>query len=241
MVEAVAGRWTLPRAHGAVEHGDGALPPAELGPYLDDLERLNAWFGGYALSVRVIERLGAAVPPGHALVVADVGGARGDLAIRLVRRARRQRRPIRVIVVDRDEASLVMGQRAAKPWPEILWVQADATALPLRDRSVDVASMALTLHHLEPEAAVKSLGGMRRLARLGVVVNDLLRTRLAHGLVRVTTRLVTRHPASRHDGPLSVLRAYAPGELREIARASGFSRLAVRTHRALARVVAVGS
>lgn len=225
------------RAAGVLEHGDRPLPPATLGPYLDDIERLNAWFGGYALTSRAVRRV-TRVADAHTVVVADVGGARGDLAVRLIRDVRR---PVRIVVVDRDEASLVMGQRSAKPYPGIWWVQADAAALPFRDGSIDVAVMSLTLHHLEPDAAVATLADMRRTARLGLVVNDLLRSRLGHALVWLATRLFARHPFSRHDGPLSVRRSYSADELRALAARAGLSRVSIRRHPWLARLVAVAT
>jgi ubiquinone/menaquinone biosynthesis C-methylase UbiE len=225
----------------ALEHGDRALAPRELGPYLDDLLRLNRWFGGYALSVRAIRECLAHHAATRGAVVADVGGARGELAVRLVQDARRRRRAVKVVVLDRDEASLVLGCRAAKPYPEVAWVQADAAALPLRPGAVDVATTSLTLHHLAPDAAVAALAAMRQAARGAVVVNDLIRSRLALALVWLATRLLARHPSSRHDGPLSVRRAYAPDELVALALRAGFRRFAVRRYHVLGRVVGVGA
>ena len=224
----------------ALEHGDRPLRPDDQRAYLDDLDRLNRWFGGYALSVRAVGRL-LATAGGTRHLVADVGGSRGDLALRLVRDARRRGRALGVIVVDRDEASLTLGARAAKPYPEIRWVQADAAALPLRDGAVDVTISALTLHHLAPDAAVAALAAMRTAAGVGVVVNDLVRSRLALALVWLATRLFARHPFSRDDGPLSVRRAYRRDELAELARRAGFSRFSLRCHRVLARMVGTGA
>ena len=39
-------------------------------------------------------------------------------------------------------------------------------------------------------------------------MNDLVRSRTAYALVWLMTRLFTRSAMSRHDGPLSVQRAY---------------------------------
>lgn len=228
------------RAADVREHGDAPMPMADLGPYLDDLDRLNRWFGGHRLTSRAVAALLDAARL-RAAVVVDVGGARGDFAQRLVRDERAAGRAIVVVVADRDETSLVMGARAAKDYPEIRWVQADATALPFRAASVDIAVTALTLHHLEPVAAVQALGEMRAIARLGVVVNDLLRSWASFAGVWLSTQLFVRTASARHDGPLSVRRAYAARELRALARRAGFRRFRVRRYRPLLRLIGVGT
>jgi len=211
---------TLVRDADARERMDGPLAPADLGATLDDLDRLNAWFGGYALSLRRIRRVAAALPPRVRLRVIDVGGGRGDLAVTIVRWARRARRPVRVIVVDSDAATLALARRRTAAYPEIAVVQADAGALPLRDASAEVAHAALTLHHLDGDTAVACLAQMAAAAPT-VIVNDLLRTPLTLALVWLTTRVLRLHPVSRHDGPVSVRRAWSPDELTTLAEKAG--------------------
>jgi hypothetical protein len=226
---------TLAREAIAREHLDGPLPPAVLGATLDDIDRLNAWFGGYALTLRRVRRVEARLAPGRRLVLVDVGGGRGDLAVNVVRWARRRRRPIRVLVVDSDAGVLALARRRIAAYPEIALVQADAIALPLRDGAADVAVAALTLHHLDQEAVVGCLTAMAAAASLGVV-NDLLRSRGSLALVWLATRLLRLHPVSRHDGPLSVRRSYSAGELAVLADRAGV-RARARSYPWLARLV----
>jgi len=229
------------RVAGAMELLDGPVAAADRAASLADIERLSAWFGGYALTLREIRRLAARGPRGRALVVLDVGGGAAGLALRAAAWARRRGVGLRVVVVEREPAALALARRACVGYPEIRLVQADATALPIRAGAADVATSSLTLHHLEPDAAVASLREMAAAARLGVVVNDLLRTPLAWALVWLATRLLRCHPISRHDGPLSVRRAYAPAELAELAARAGLGALTIRAYPAFGRLVAVTS
>jgi hypothetical protein len=229
----------MERVEGALELLDRTVPHTAREASLADIDRLNAWFGGYALTLREIRRVAAAVPEGDALVAVDVGGGPAAFAVRLVDWARGARRAIRVIVVERDAATLALARRACAAYPEIRLVAADAAALPVRPGSADIVTSALTLHHLEPDAAVASLREMAAAARRAVVVNDLLRTRLALGLVWLATRLLGCHPISRHDGPLSVRRAYSAAELTALARKAGIPTLTVRAHPLFGRLVAV--
>jgi len=227
------------RADGAREVLDGAVATQELAASLADIDRLNSWFGGYALSLRAIRRLADEVPRARPLRVLDVGGGTAAFAVRVVRWARRSGRDIRVVVVDRDPTSLRLARAAVAAHPEILLVCADAAALPCRERAVDIVTSALTLHHLEPAQAAAGLHEMTATARIGVVVNDLLRRRLSLGLVWLVTRLLGCHPISRHDGPLSVRRSYSRDELRALAEKAGARRLTIREYPVLGRLVAV--
>ena len=220
----------------ARERMDGPLPAADLNATLDDLDFLNAWFGGYALTLRGLRRAAARLPRDARLRVVDVGGGRGDLAVNVVRWARRMGRPVRVIVVDSDPATLALARARTRAYPEISLVQADAAALPLRDCSVEITHAALTLHHLDADGAAACLAQMAAAAPVALV-NDLLRTPLTLFLVWLATRALRLHPVSRHDGPMSVRRAWSPDELGVLAGKAG-RRAHVTRHPWLGRLVA---
>jgi hypothetical protein len=229
----------MKRAEATPEVLDGELPASELAATLGDIDRLNAWFGGHALTRHQIGRLAADVPHDRALSVADVGGGTAAFAVRLAAWARRHGRPIRIVVVERDPTTLALARPIAAGYPEVLLVQGDAAALPFRAHTVDIVASSLTLHHLEPEQAVAGLREMTAAARIAVVVNDLLRKRLSLGLVWLVTRLLRCHPISRHDGPLSVRRSYSRDELRALAERAGARRLTIHEYPVLGRLLAV--
>jgi hypothetical protein len=229
----------MKRAEGARELIDGAIEAADLAATLADVDRLNAWFGGYALTLRQIRRLAAGVPRERALRVVDVGGGSAAFAVRLVKWARRSGRTICVMVVERDATILALARRVASAYPEVRLIQGDAAALPFRERAAHIVTSGLTLHHLEPEQAVAGLREMAAAAGIAVVVNDLLRHRLSLGLIWLVTRLFRCHPISRHDGPLSVRRSYSRDELRALAARAGARRLTIREYPVLGRMLAV--
>jgi ubiquinone/menaquinone biosynthesis C-methylase UbiE len=99
--------------------------------------------------------------------------------------------------------------------------RADGSALPYPDGTFDVAHASLVLHHLAPPDAVTLLREMARVARCGVIVNDLLRSRGSWLGAWALTRVMTRNRYTRHDGPLSVQRAYTRRELRRMLEVAG--------------------
>src|SRR5437773_7005406 len=101
----------MERAEGVLELLDRPVTPSDRVASLADIDRLNAWFGGYTLTLREIRRVAAAVDADDALVAVDVGGGPGAFATRLVDWARSARRALCVIVVERDTETLALARR----------------------------------------------------------------------------------------------------------------------------------
>ena len=229
----------LPRAEHAVEMLDGPAALDDLSRSLAEVARLNALFGGRLITLAHVKRLIAAIPGHRRVTVLDIGTGSADIPLALVRWARRAGRPMRVFALDRDLPTLGIASRAAAGYPEIIPIQGDALALPVRPQSVDVVISALTLHHLEPEQAIRFLVEMEAAARSGFVVNDLVRSRTAYALVWLATRVFTRTRMSRHDGPLSVRRAYTRNEVRALCEKAGMFDVRVFRYAPLSRQCAV--
>jgi hypothetical protein len=79
----------------------------------------------------------------------------------------------------------------------------------------------MVVHHLEAADAVVLLREMARVARSGVVLNDLVRGRLFWAAAWLMSHSLTLNRLTRTDAPLSVGRAYARTELRELLDAAG--------------------
>ena len=95
------------------------------------------------------------------------------------------------------------------------------TGLDFADHAFDVVHSSLLLHHLEPVELTAMLREMGRVARAGVIVNDLDRRRLWWLTAKALGTLATRNEYTRNDAPLSVARAYRPDELSALAADAG--------------------
>ena len=221
----------LARAAGVLEIIDGPpVPFKDMACCMTDISRVNGLFGGRMVTMVHVKRLLAAWPADRLVTVLDVGTGAGDIPRELVRWARREGRRIRIFALDRDPATLQIAATLVRDYPEISFLRGDALRLPIRAGSVDLTISAMTLHHLEPDAGVQYLAEMNRAARVGFVVNDLVRSRLAHWVVWLITRFITRGAISRHDGPLSVKRSYTPGEVSGLCEQAGLEGVDVVHH-----------
>ena len=229
----------LERDADAVELIDRPASVGEIAGCLKTITRLNGLFGGRWLTLRHVRRLVAALPADRPVTVLDVGAGAADIPVTLVRWARRAGRRIRVLALDRGSATLAFARDYAAAYPEITFVQGDALTLPVRPGSVDVVISALTLHHLQPEEAVRYLAEIDAAARIGWVVNDLVRGRVAHRLVWALTRVFSRSTMAHHDGPMSVLRSYTPPDVAALCEKAGLFDVKVVHHAPFIRQCAV--
>jgi len=202
---------TRPTDHELLD-GD-RLDPHELRTNLREMAMLNRLPGGIGDSVRAVNQL----LNGKAdATVLDIGTGAGDFVRRLLRE-----RAARVIAADVSPEVLEITRRNLADIRDVTVLQADVLALPLGDDEVEVTHASLLIHHLKPAEVVRALREMRRVARLGIVVNDLRRGRFALAVTAATVLALTRGAYTRHDGVLSARRAYTLHELDELAAAAG--------------------
>ena len=212
----------MDRLAGVEELLDGPLHDrAALVGNLRDLARVNRRLGGVDLSARAI----AALAPGTAeLRILDVGTGGADIPLGLIDRGRATGRLVRVTGVDsRPEvlAAAALADPRVTATGELALHVADGRSLPFPDGSFEVVHTSLVVHHLEPDMARSLLSEMGRVARLGVVLNDLVRGRPAWLGAWLLSHVATRNSLTRHDAPMSVRRAYSVAELTALMAAAG--------------------
>ena len=159
----------------------------------------------------------------------DVGIGAGDMPLAFARRG------WSVTGVDANPDVLAVARNVTRG-TSVRLVEAQATALPFRDGTFNVVHSSLLIHHLDPEDAVAALREMCRVARAGLVVNDLRRGPLPLAITAALVVALGRCRATRHDGILSARSAYTLAELDELLAAAGL-RVAWRSAPAMPRVV----
>lgn len=212
----------MDRLKGAKELLDGALDDRRaLEANLRDLSFINRMTGGAALSVRAVRLL---LPDGGTVV--DVGAGAADIPVRLLADARRRGTPLEVTATDSRQEVLdaaIAIRPALRNLPGLTLGLADGLRLPWPDASYDVGHASMVIHHLEPDDAVLFLVELRRVARCGIVVNDLARSKLAWLGAWLISHTLAGSRFTRNDGPLSVRRAYTREEMEGLIRQAGLA------------------
>lgn len=193
-----------------LDSGRLSLPVVERN--LADLVRLNRLAGGTAASAEGIRRL---VGARSSLRVLDAGTGSADMPLAFAGHG------WRTVALDTNAEVLVVARRETGDQPAIEVVEGDARRLPFADDSFDVAHCSLLIHHLGPRDAVTALTELARVARHGVVVNDLRRGILPLAATLVAVLAFGRSRVTRRDGLASARRAYTLHELDDLLAEAG--------------------
>jgi len=197
--------------------------PVAVRTSLGNIARANRWFGGSAAMIHGVESLlsGAAT---HPVTLLDLGTGAGDIPATLRAWGRDQGRTVRTFGLERLRPAAALARSGALPV-----ALGCASALPFGTGAVDVVTLSQLLHHFEREAAVRILREAARVARRGVVVADLVRSRAAATLFGIGARILGFDQHTVMDGITSVGRGYTLDEMAELFVAAGLEvSLAVR-------------
>jgi 2-polyprenyl-3-methyl-5-hydroxy-6-metoxy-1,4-benzoquinol methylase len=210
---------------------DVAADPTAVRHSLHNIARANRWFGGLAAVRWGLARL---LPraPARPVTLLDVGTGAGDVPAMARRWAARRGIGLRAIALERHPAAARIATGAGLPV-----VLGCGGTLPFRARSVDLVIASQVAHHLDREDCVALLRECDRVARLGVVLADLHRSRAAALGFWVGGRLLRFDRFTLADGVTSLQRGFTTDELRGLLARSGI-RATVR-RRPGARLVAV--
>jgi hypothetical protein len=105
--------------------------------------------------------------------------------------------------------------------------------------SSDIVVCSLTLHHFADEDAVPLLQSMNTRCRIGFIVSDLKRSRVAVSTTKLYALLSTTNPVTHTDSCLSFLRGFTPGGVRRMALRAGPSGVTIE-RRSFFRFILVG-
>lgn len=192
--------------------------PALLRADLTVLETINRRLGGLAIPLRYL-------PEFRPRTILDLATGAGDIP-----RAIAQRFEVTITAVDGNPEILTIARERSTGFPQIRFEQHNLLSLPYASGSFDVVLCALVLHHFAESDAVAILRRIHDIARVGFIVNDLRRNRVAIGLSKLMASTIISNPIARFDAPASCERAFTVAELRAMAERAGMNHFTVRRH-----------
>ena len=196
---------------------DPGLGAADLDAVFRDLNRTNLLLGGQRLTMNALKDLMKRYPRDEYRVT-DIGCGDGDLLRRIVRYCRKNSIAVSCLGVDNSAAALELAVAHSAGFPEIKYKKASILE-PDSGTPCDILLCTLTLHHFKEREIAGILSRFRRMASLGVIINDLERNRLAYYLFHAFSLIFIKTKIAKQDGLISIRRGFLREELQGMSRA----------------------
>jgi SAM-dependent methyltransferase len=193
---------------------------------LGDLARTNTLTLARPPTLAWLARATKDLPRGAAFTLVDVGSGQGDMLRAIWRWAKRRGLQPRLTGVDLSPWSATAAEGATDPAWGIRYVTGDVFAYAPPE-PIDFVVSSLVAHHMPDDVLVRFIDWMEASTRRGWFINDLHRHPIAYYGFWLISRAALMHPMVRHDGLVSVTRAFTKADWERLLALSEAPREAV--------------
>jgi ubiquinone/menaquinone biosynthesis C-methylase UbiE len=206
---------------------------------LKSIRNINRFFGGFTAIRRGILSLLDKERDGDEIRILDLGTGSADLPVYLIGIGQRLRKKFTITAIDNHPAVIQIARERTRSVAHLTIEQANLLELDYPPAMFDIVLCSLTLHHFSSEEVVEILRSMKRLCRIGFVVNDLRRSWIAAWATWLYIHLTTSNVMTVTDSYLSVLWGFTVGEMKSMAEQAGIHMFEIRKQ-AFFRLLLVG-
>jgi len=195
---------------------DFSIQDERIGEALSELKIINKYLGGISTTKSALKYF--AESGKVKLKILDIGSGSSDNLI-----AAKNRYPeLQILSLDKNLSVLSNSKNLFKK------INADAFSLPFKNNSCDIIHSALFLHHFTEEQIQILLKEFLRIARKGIIINDLQRSRFALLGIKILTVLFSKSEMVKNDGPLSVKRGFTRQEILKLLADVGVTNYVIK-------------
>jgi 2-polyprenyl-3-methyl-5-hydroxy-6-metoxy-1,4-benzoquinol methylase len=212
------------------------IPFADIEKNMRELDVINTWLGGHAISINGLKRL---IGDRRQVSICEIGCGGGDNLRVLSRWCRRQGITAAITGIDNNAHCVAVAKQRWTGDPA-QWLCSDYRQVSFAHERPDIIFSSLFCHHFSDEELTAQLRWMDTNAGVGWFVNDLQRHPLAYFGIRLLTTLFSGSRLVRNDAPLSVLRGFSKAEWDQLLAESGTGHNALVTWKWAFRWLVVG-
>jgi len=209
---------TSKRSEEAEIMDDFELKGDELEQTLTDLEKINKWLGGNKITLEGIQILLKDTPENTTIRIADVGCGSGAVLREIANWGRNQRFDLELIGIDANPYAIEIAKRRSDYYPEITFETLNIFSEEYKNQDYDIVLCTLTLHHFKHDEILELLNVFKDQSRIGIVINDLQRSKSAYVLFQAFCKVFINNEIARKDGLTSILRGFKKYDLIKLAK-----------------------
>lgn len=216
------------RADGMEIMDDLDISGNDLHRALHELDSINYLLGGNYVTLNGLAQLLEKKKWTNEIHIADLGCGSGDI-LKLMRRLL-EKRNIKAELTGIDGNANVVRYAIAHTPPvcRINYEELDIFSDEFRNRKFDIVTATLFFHHFTTPQLIAFFHQLRSQVSTGIIINDIHRHWFSYYSIKWLTKLFSRSPMVKHDGPLSVLRAFKRKDLVGILEKAGILRYRIK-------------
>ncbi|MEM5565732.1 methyltransferase domain-containing protein [Psychroserpens sp. AS72] len=184
---------------------------------LDKLAKINQWLGGNAVTINGLKRALNNLDKSKQITIIDLGCGGGDILREVSRFGVQNGYQFKLIGIDANQHTVNYAESLSIDYDNLEFKAIDIFSSEFEQLEYDLVLTTLFLHHFKEDELVTFLKPVLEKAKLGIVVNDLHRHKLAYYLFKLLCTTI-KNKTIVEDGLTSVLRGFKRNELVDISQ-----------------------
>jgi 2-polyprenyl-3-methyl-5-hydroxy-6-metoxy-1,4-benzoquinol methylase len=178
---------------------------------LDKIANINQLLGGNKITIEGVKSLLKGKQIETPIRILDIGCGNGDMLRALAQYAVKHKLNFSLTGIDANAFTIQHAKQLSINYPNIHFECKDI--FDNLKEEYDIMLCTLTLHHFKDEEITNLLSNILPAIKVGIVINDLQRSRLAYYLFKALCFAFKLNYMSREDGLTSILRGFKKVDL----------------------------
>jgi 2-polyprenyl-3-methyl-5-hydroxy-6-metoxy-1,4-benzoquinol methylase len=195
---------------------------------LDKIAIINRQLGGNKVTLQGIEILLDRVPETQEITIIDIGCGNGDMLRTIADYGIKHNRRFKLTGIDANQFAIDYARSLSGDYANIDYLCQDIFDNILTEINYDIALCTLTLHHFTDSEVLKIMADVHQQAKVGVVINDLQRSKFAYKLFQFVCYIFNINKMPKNDGLLSILKGFKRNELVAYSKKLNFTNYTIR-------------
>ncbi len=185
---------------------------------LTDLKTINTYLGGTSVTLDGLKVLLRSHPKDRLVTIVDMGCGDGEILRSCAAFAEENNYRFQLIGVDANSHILKEARIRSGKHSSITFLELDVFSEAMQKIECDIVLCTLFLHHFSRNDIIKLLTNCVHNAKVGVIINDLHRSRWAFWLFGIFSRLFINTRTARHDGLVSIARGFKRKDIKNMQK-----------------------
>lgn len=185
---------------------------------LDKIAKINQLLGGNQLTLQGVKTLLKNQDKNSEITIVDIGCGNGDMLRYIAEYGDANGYHFNLIGIDANAFTINHAKKLSNHYPNISYKIIDIFSKQFDEVKYDIVLCTLTLHHFKNDEIIKLVKQFYNNSSIGIVINDLQRSKIAYRLFQAVCFVFKLNSMSREDGLVSILRGFKKQELEEFSK-----------------------